>query len=151
MKDKFVYIAGPLFSQAEREFNKKLKGKLSEFADIYLPQEDGKLLSEMIKSGIKVDTARKLVFREDIGAISRCDLFIIIMDGRVVDEGAAFELGYAYSKRKTCIGLKTDTRREIEGIDNPMVEEGCDVILYSIEDLARKVEEILFTKTLKMV
>lgn len=146
MRDSLIYIAGPLFSEAEKEFNRKLKQRLSQLADIYLPQEDGKLLSEMVQNGIQVDTAKVLVFREDLIAIRRCDLFIIIMDGRVVDEGAAFELGYAYSKGKPCIGLRTDSRREIEGIDNPMIEEACNVILYSTEDLVMNVAEILSTK-----
>ncbi len=146
LRNNLVYIAGPLFSEAEREFNRKLKRRLLELADIYLPQEDGKLLSEMVQNGIQVDTAKELVFREDLTAISRCDLLIMIMDGRVVDEGAAFELGYAYSKGKACIGLRTDSRREIGGIDNPMIEKACSVILNSTDDLVTKVAEILSTK-----
>jgi len=36
-----IYIAGALFSQAEREFNKKLQHMISEAGfSVFLPQED---------------------------------------------------------------------------------------------------------------
>ena len=51
---KKIYVAGPLFSEAERTFNSKLKEQLGEFIDVYLPQEDGGLLVGMISQGMPV-------------------------------------------------------------------------------------------------
>ena len=45
----------------------------------------------------------------------------MVMDGRVPDEGACFELGYAYARGKTVLGLKTDTRVSEHGGDNVML------------------------------
>jgi nucleoside 2-deoxyribosyltransferase len=55
------------------------------------------------------------------------------MDGRVIDEGASFELGYAYSRGKVCIGLKTDVRRLLAIGDNPMIECALRAVFGSVE------------------
>ena len=49
----YLYLAGPLFSHAELVYNKKLKGKLNRYFDVYLPQEDGELLVELIQKGCR--------------------------------------------------------------------------------------------------
>lgn len=55
--------------------------------------------------------------------------------GRVIDEGASFELGYAYSRGKLCVGLKTDIRRLLAVGDNPMIECALRAIFSSIDDV----------------
>lgn len=130
-----IYIAGPLFSDAERAFNAELKEKLKQFCEVYLPQEDGSLLTDLVKKGISIEDAKRIVFDEDLKAMERCDTLLIVMDGRAIDEGAAFELGYAYSSRKICHGLRTDTRREILEINNPMIEQACSIVFDSVSSL----------------
>jgi nucleoside 2-deoxyribosyltransferase len=117
-----IYLAGPLFSAHERLWNISVRNALNEFCDVYLPQEDGELLVDLIANGMQVEEAKNLIFVSDLRAIERCDILLLVMDGRVIDEGAAFELGYAYSLGKTCIGLKTDVRSLLPVGDNPMVE-----------------------------
>lgn len=119
-----LYIAGPLFNRAERDYNAKLKQVLTPYFHVYLPQEDGGLLVEMVRSGLPADMAARQVFRVDIEAIHWCDLLLIVLDGRTVDEGAALELGYAYAKEKACYGLKTDSRQLLPFGNNPMID-GC--------------------------
>lgn len=117
-----VYLAGPLFSANERQWNISLRNTLTEFCDVYLPQEDGALLVELVADGMPVQEAKNAIFARDLQAIERCDILLLVMDGRVIDEGACFELGYAYSRGKLCIGLKTDVRSLLPIGDNPMVE-----------------------------
>ena len=117
-----VYLAGPLFSANERQWNVSLRNALTECCDVYLPQEDGALLVELVADGMPVNEAKNVIFTRDIQAIERCDILLLVMDGRVIDEGACFELGYAYSRGKVCIGLKTDVRSLLPIGDNPMVE-----------------------------
>jgi nucleoside 2-deoxyribosyltransferase len=57
-----------------------------------------------------------------VEAIERCDILVIIMDGRSIDEDASFELGYALALAKVCVGLKTDSRTLLSFGDNPMIE-----------------------------
>jgi len=117
-----VYLAGPLFSAHERQWNVALRDTLSGFCDVYLPQEDGALLVDLVADGMAVNEAKNTIFARDIEAIQRCDILLLMMDGRVIDEGACFELGYAYCLGKVCIGLKTDPRSLLPIGDNPMVE-----------------------------
>jgi hypothetical protein len=77
-----------------------------------------------------------LTFLKDIKEIRKCDILVIVLDGRVPDEGACLELGYAFALGKKCIGLKTDSRSLHYGVDNPMIM-GCikNRVANSIEDL----------------
>lgn len=144
-----IYIAGPLFSQGEKEFNKKLKELVAPFAEIYLPQENGLLLTNLVRSTKDLIDAANTVVKNDIEAIEACDVFIIVLDGRAVEEGSAFELGMAFVKGKICIGLQTDPRREILGINNPMIEHACSRIYDNLEDLVSFVRNELLTADLE--
>src|SRR5579862_1472470 len=108
---KRLYLAGPLFSEAELEFNRNLKAALSNFFEVYLPQEDGQLLVNLLNDGVPAPVAKKSIFSHDIAAIEAAEFLLLILDGRVVDEGAAFELGVAFSLGKKCVGFQTDPRR----------------------------------------
>src|SRR6266480_1713722 len=88
-----LYFAAPLFSHAERQFNTALASELGGNFDVYLPQKDGGLASEMMKQGVRPATAFITVFNLDVIELRKCDVFLIILDGRTIDEGAAFELG----------------------------------------------------------
>ena len=116
-----IYFAAPLFSQAEREFNSKVAAELrKEGFDVFLPQENS------VIDGIPdTDEKRRRLltgfFAKDIEAIESSDVLLIVLDGRVPDEGATFELGYAYARGKICVGLKTDSRVSEMGTDNAMI------------------------------
>jgi len=130
-----IYIAAPLFSDAERAYNKELKQKLKKDFDVYLPQEDGLLLVDLIKRNITFTEASKAIFAADIKAINDTEILLIVLDGRTVDEGAALELGYAYCNGKTCIGLSTDPRRLLSLGHNPMIESCLSGIFNSAEQI----------------
>jgi nucleoside 2-deoxyribosyltransferase len=117
-----IYLAGPLFSSSERTWNISLRDRLSEFSDVYLPQEDGGLLVDLVADGTSVEVAKATIFKQDILAIDRCNILLLVMDGRIIDEGACFELGYAFGQGKICVGIKTDVRMLLPIGDNPMVE-----------------------------
>jgi nucleoside 2-deoxyribosyltransferase len=104
-------------------------------ADVYLPQEDGRLIFDLIKARIPIECAKQQIFENDVAAILACHALLIILDGRTVDEGACFELGYAYCLGKVCIGLKTDVRSLLPFGDNPMVEGALQKIFHDEEAL----------------
>jgi nucleoside 2-deoxyribosyltransferase len=119
---KKIYIAAPLFSEAERKYNEHLDKFLSELEfDTFLPQRDGHELSELLANGTSKSNAMKKIFERDTGEIKNSDIVVFIMDGRVPDEGACMEIGYAFANGKECIGLKTDSRTLISDLDNPML------------------------------
>ncbi len=130
-----VYLAGPLFSDAERTFNEMLTRTLEKWVDVYLPQRDGGLMSEMVRSAIPSDVAARRVFRGDMNAIREADYLIAILDGRAIDEGVAFELGVGYMLSKRCVGLQTDSRRLASWGNNPMIAGALELVFHSVEDL----------------
>lgn len=136
-----AYIAGPLFSEAERSYNLYLKHLLEEIVDVYLPQEDGLLITDLLDSGMSIEQASSVVFKNDINAIHRCDLLLILLDGRAVDEGAAVELGYAHCLNKLCISLQTDFRRLAPFGNNPMITGAINRSFTRTEDLISWVKE----------
>jgi nucleoside 2-deoxyribosyltransferase len=73
------------------------------------------------------------IFEKDCDAIRESDLLVAVLDGRSIDEGVCFELGYSFSRGITCVGLQTDPRRMIQGENNPMIEE-CLTECFSTED-----------------
>jgi nucleoside 2-deoxyribosyltransferase len=119
---KRVYIAGPLFCQSELDFNLKVNDYLEKLGFLtFLPQRDGHLLSDLISEGGPKYNAIKKIFELDVDEIRKSDILVLIIDGRVPDEGACVELGIAYSLNKECIGLKTDSRYLMDNLDNPLI------------------------------
>ncbi len=130
-----VYLAGPLFSKAEQAFNELVTHQLEEFMEVYLPQRDGGLMSEMLHNGVAVNVAASRVFQCDLTAIRDADYVITILDGRAIDEGVAFELGVAFTLAKRCMGLQTDSRRLAAWGNNPMIIGALEKVFNSVEDL----------------
>lgn len=132
-----VYIAGPLFSEAELAFNLALAERVEVSLDVYLPQRDGGKVVDLIARGVEQRAAYKSIFERDVYALDAASALIMVMDGRTIDEGAAFELGYAYAHAKQCFGLQTDPRRLIPMGNNPMIEMPLRKIFSSIEEVGK--------------
>lgn len=113
----YIYLAGPLFNEAERTFNAQLTAKLEErgFA-VYLPQRDGFEINSPRNEGMSMMARQDAIFAMDRDKVLEADIFLFILDGRVPDDGACVELGIAYTQKyltgrpKFLIGLKTDWR-----------------------------------------
>lgn len=120
-----VYFAAPLFNPMERAFNENLAQRLHSIAEVFLPQRDGTLLTKLVADGQSLDVARAKVFTSDIGAIESCDIVVAVLDGRTIDEGVAFEVGYARALGKVCIAYKSDDRIMLPTGDNPMIVMAC--------------------------
>jgi nucleoside 2-deoxyribosyltransferase len=94
-----VYLAGPLFSTAERDFNARLTERLRERKhEVYLPQE-----SE------QATMTPKQIFAADVGGIDWADVVVANMDGADPDSGTCWECGYAYGKKPVVV-FRTDFR-----------------------------------------
>lgn len=130
-----IYLAAPLFNDIERSFNERLTSLLEPMAHVFLPQRDGKLMRDLVDGGMPLEAARQLVFEADINAIRRCDCIVAVLDGRTIDEGVAFEIGYGRALNKLCLGLKTDDRTLLPSGDNPMIVAGCKKIFANTIEL----------------
>lgn len=132
-----IYLAAPLFSDAELRFNERAERALASCGEVFLPQRDGALLTELVLNGMPRELAVQHVFSVDLAAIEACDVLVLVMDGRTVDEGACFELGYAFAIGRVCIGLQTDPRRLLPEGNNPMLDSALLHRFSSLEDLQR--------------
>ncbi|WP_043743308.1 nucleoside 2-deoxyribosyltransferase [Paramagnetospirillum magneticum] len=130
-----LYLAAPLFNEGERSHNLKISAALEIGFDVYLPQIDGALLPALIASGLSAQEAKKQIFQNDLTAIQRCDVLLIVMNGRAIDEGAAFELGVAWTLNKPCFGFKDDFRQLVCDGDNPMIEGALINTFTGLEEL----------------
>lgn len=113
------YIAGPLFNEMEKTRNEEIALLIESFGcDVYLPQRDGGVFSDMVLSGKSVSLVRETIFNNDINAIKECGGILCLLDGRVPDEGMCIELGMSYALGKKCVGYRTDSRvSESEGMN----------------------------------
>lgn len=141
-----VYIAGPLFSEAELTFNVALANRIEVSLDVYLPQRDGGKVVDLVAHGVDKHAAYMSIFERDICALDAAAAVLIVMDGRAIDEGAAFELGYAYAHAKHCVGLQTDPRRLLPMGNNPMIAVPLKEIFTSIEEVGKWADSFINTQ-----
>lgn len=140
MTARKFYLAGPLFNSAEREYSERLRSILSAHFEVYVPYIDGELLPNLLSSGAPFHEATRRIFETDVAAIRGCDFLLIILNGRTVDEGAAFELGVAWTLGKTCFGIKDDFRQLVSSGDNPMIEGSLEQIFHDESELKQWIE-----------
>ncbi|KGK98133.1 nucleoside 2-deoxyribosyltransferase [Methanococcoides methylutens] len=136
---KKIYLAAPLFSEAEQEFNKKLETALKEIGfTVFVPQEDSN-----DTEAAREDMDSSNIFQLNVEAIDACDIVVAVLDGGTdVDSGTAWEIGYAYAKNKTVIGIKTDFRTlGPEGLVNLMIGESANELETSVKALLKKMEK----------
>lgn len=138
-----AYFAAPLFSEGELQFNQQVVDKLEEHIDVFLPQRDGGKLTDLLARGVPRAAAYRSIFDRDIEAIRSSDVLIIVLDGRAVDEGAAFELGYAHALGKICVALDTDPRKLFPAGHNPMIEVPLHALFRSVQELETWVSSLV--------
>jgi nucleoside 2-deoxyribosyltransferase len=103
-----IYVAGPLFSQAEREYLEKMVNLLAKYTHLdpttnfFLPHRDGGELGK--------GPTRQYIFNLDMQKIASADVIIALLDGQDSDSGTCIELGYSYALNKKIFGILTDFR-----------------------------------------
>lgn len=131
-----VYLAAPLFSEAERDFNCKLRDEIKRTGfNVFLPQEDSNNVRDE-------KNRQKIIFNKNVVAIESSDIMVAVIDGTDVDSGTAWEIGYAFAKGKTIIGLRTDFRTlGIEGTVNLMIEKSV-ILCTSVAELLNRLKSM---------
>ncbi len=123
-----VYVAAPLFGRAERDFNESIEKELKkEGLNVFLPQ----------------DRCNQNVFECCIENLEKSDAVLAVFDGAQVDDGTAFECGYAFAKEIPVVGLRTDFRRvgEYAGEVNAMLNN-CGILCKNLEDAIRELKKM---------
>ena len=104
-----IYLAGPLFTTPEREFNTQLAIRLRAAGhDVWVPQENP-----------ATELTGKAIFVKDLEGLDGADGVVAIMDGADPDSGTCWECGYAYAKGKPVVLYRSDLRGAGDARDIP--------------------------------
>jgi len=100
-----VYLAAPLFSEAEKAYNLQVRDLLhSHLFEVYLPQTVGD------DTACRESSAHKWIYEQHLQALGRVDFVVAIIDGADADSGTAWEMGYASAHGVPVVTLRTDFR-----------------------------------------
>jgi len=137
---KKIYLAGPLFSLAERAFNiqfaQMIESRMKD-VEVTLPQERAaKLLS--------LENGMKLIFEDCLKMVDEADIVVAVLDGPDADSGTSVELGYAYSVRTPIIGVRTDFRISEDRGLNLMLSNICSALIIDVSsDMTGLVDSVI--------
>jgi hypothetical protein len=120
-----VYFAGPLFTPYERSFIDECAARLrAEGIEVFVPHENALAAA---------DTSPGTIFAKDWEGLASADAVVALLDGPLVDDGTACEIGIFYAlmqqdpTKRGIVGLLTDLRSTLgnEGHGLNLFVEGC--------------------------
>jgi hypothetical protein len=120
-----VYFSGPLFTPYERAFIDECAARLRAGGiEVFVPHENA------LAAG---DTSAATIFQKDWDGLASADAVVALLDGPMVDDGTACEVGIFYAlmqsdpSKKGIVGLLTDLRGTLghEGHGLNLFVEGC--------------------------
>lgn len=133
---KKIFIAGPIFSEGERDYNMRIDSICREMGFItFMAQRDVGIVTRST-----IDTA----FNIDLNNLKDSDIIIANLDGADVDSGTAWEIGYASSLNKPIIGIRSDVRMYRKFMPlNLMIYKSCKNIttIVGLKKLLLKLQE----------
>lgn len=124
-----IYVAAPLFSLAQRQFNRSIATKLRAMiprCEVVLPQ-DFRVGARQASFNDRRHLAA--LYRTCLKELAAADVVLAVLDGADADSGVAFEVGYARGSGKPVLGVRTDYRQlQVKGL-NVMLAEGCSQVI----------------------
>lgn len=125
-----AYIAGPLFNDSERWYVEQVDKVARDLGyDTFLPHRDGKELLPEVRD-------INSIFILDRDQVDSSDLVIANLNGVEVDDGSAWEIGYAYAKGKHLIGIHNDMRHHSDNqFVNLMIQCSLNQLVHSLDEL----------------
>ena len=133
-----VYLAAPLFSEAERWYNASIAGLLrGNFFEVYLPQEAGD------DSALRGKKEEERLYICNKKALEESDLIVAVIDGADADSGTAWEMGHAHALKKPVIAIRTDFRRVGNNEQVNLMLEHSARIIAAKDQLLEEIRSIL--------
>jgi nucleoside 2-deoxyribosyltransferase len=104
-----IYLAGPLFTTPEREWNAGLAARLrADGHEVFVPQDNP-----------AAERTGRAIFLKDLEGLDWADTVVAIMDGADPDSGTCWECGYAYARGKAVVLFRSDFRGSGDASDIP--------------------------------
>jgi len=116
-----VYLAGPLFGVAEREFNVRLAAAIQRTSPglrVVLPQERAEVL-------MKQPNKFQRMFEDCLNSIEKSNVVVAILDGPDADSGTSLEVALAFARGAPIVGVRTDIRASEEDGLTLMLKNAC--------------------------
>ena len=136
-----IYLAGPLFCESKQAWHRATKTRIeaeTEY-DVVWPYElfdQAEILTWGNDAPLRVMEACR-------DSLAVCSLVVALLDGPQVDDGTAWEIGYAHAQGIPVIGVRTDFRQagDVPGaVVNAMVHASCRQIVRSTDELLEKLK-----------
>ena len=137
-----IYQAGPLFSEAEQQWHRQFGQDLQQAGFEVLWPFDLSTQEEIASWG--TDAPRRIM-EQDRLALESCDVVVALLDGAQVDDGTAWEIGYAFARGIPVIGVRTDFRQggdTAHSCVNAMIEGSCVRIAASRDEAVAVLREL---------
>ena len=140
-----IYWAAPLFTQAERIWNRLCAENLRKRGyDVILPQDEAK---KFIKAG-RIDfqkIAENCLFQ---ATSPDTDVMVAVLDGADSDSGTSLEVGLRIKSGGWVVGIRTDCRGSEDKGLNAMFRLADEIIYFpsfneSYEELCDKIDEAI--------
>jgi len=97
-----LYVAGPLFTQAERAWNLRLAALLTGAGHrVFLPQAEVQAIATLDAD---------VIFGVDVEGVRSADAIVAVLDGADPDSGTSFECGLAFALGIPIVIVRTDFR-----------------------------------------
>lgn len=131
-----IYLAGPLFTHAERAYLSSLRDRLRQLPGVTVTWP-GDLFDDAHLASLG-PKAKTHIFEGCRDAIHAATHMVALLDGTQVDDGTAWEIGYAYARGLPIRGLRTDFRQAgdtAHSVANAMIECSCERICRSADEL----------------
>jgi nucleoside 2-deoxyribosyltransferase len=141
-----IYFAGPLFTQADRLWNRSITDELRALdpsVEILLPQDAaGKAAGD---DGV---INFRHLFQICIRGIAESDVVVANLDGSDSDSGTSFECGYAFAIGKPVLGVRTDLRASEDRGLNAMLSQSCAALINfpSTNESTRELGQVIIQK-----
>jgi nucleoside 2-deoxyribosyltransferase len=99
MESPQIYLAGPLFTQGEIDFNLSLADRLSASGyQVFLPQQECR------------GREGEDIYKTCLSGLRAAAIVVAILDGADADSGTCWECGYAASRDIPIVAVRTDFR-----------------------------------------
>lgn len=129
MIERKIFIAAPLFTEAERTYNLKIDNICRELGFVtFMAQRD---------VGIVTKASIEEVFQQDLENLRQADIIVANLDGIDVDSGTAWELGYAFANSKPIICIRTDVRMYRDFLSVNLMVRQSGILINSLDELSQ--------------
>jgi nucleoside 2-deoxyribosyltransferase len=137
-----LYLAGSLFTQAERRWLRALAEALCAGGhDVFLPQDEAEPAMQRGDPSAAFEVNR--------AGIDACEAVVAVLDGADPDSGTAWECGYAFASGRPFVVVRTDIRGgEDDGLNLMLRRSAAHVVEQPaheerLEPLVEKLERAL--------